>query len=303
MTAAREQIPAEAPAAALLVRHSPLERFGQAWHTYCQDRAALVGLLFVVLIAVVALAAPWISPYDPADAVAKRNALPGSEGVILGADGDGRDVLSRLIWGGRISLLVGIAPTLIAMVISLILGIAAGYAGRWLDQIIMRVLDVFFAFPLVLLAIVVAGMLEPGVTTVIIAITIALLPYITRLARTMTMTVKAQTYVEAARATGAGTLITIVRYVLPNVIAPVIVYTTTLIGLMMVVASGLSFLGLGTQPPAADWGVMVSDGRTVLSRAPHVTVFPGLLIVLAALGFNFIGDGLRDALDPRQRHR
>ena len=198
---------------------------------------------------------------------------------------------------------MGIAPTLLAMFISMVLGVIAGYVGGWLDQLIMRILDIFFAFPLVLLAIAIAGMLEPGLMTIVLAITIALIPYISRLVRTTTLTVKEQAYIEAARAAGAGNVAIIVKYIYPNMFAPVLVYTTTIIGLMMVVGSGLSFLGLGVQPPEADWGTMVADGRAVLRRAPHVTVFPGLLIVFTALAFNFIGDGLRDALDPRARRR
>lgn len=285
------------------MKASARNELASIWYTYRRDYAAVAALLFLLAVTLLALLAPWISPYDPADAVALRNAAPGSDGVLLGADGDGRDVLSRLLWGGRLSLLVGIAPTLLAMAASLALGIGAGYFGGWLDHVIMRVLDVFFAFPLVLLAIVIAGVLEPGVLTVIIAITIALVPYITRLARTLCMSVRTQPFVEAAVVAGADARAVIVRYILPNVFPPVFIYTTTLIGLMMVVSAGLSFLGLGVQPPAADWGSMVADGRTVLRRAPHVTIFPGLLIVAVALAFNFIGDGLRAALDPQQRQR
>ena len=274
-----------------------------AWIAYARDNAALGALAFVLLVALLAILAPLISPYDPDEAVTIRHAPVLTEGLILGADGDGRDILSRLFWGGRIALLVGIAPTLLAMFISMVLGVIAGYVGGWLDQLIIRILDIFFAFPLVLLAIAIAGMLEPGLMTIVLAITIALIPYISRLVRTTTLTVKEQAYIEAARAAGAGNVAIIVKYIYPNMFAPVLVYTTTIIGLMMVVGSGLSFLGLGVQPPEADWGTMVADGRAVLRRAPHVTVFPGLLIVFTALAFNFIGDGLRDALDPRARRR
>ena len=274
-----------------------------AWIAYARDNAAVGALAFVLLVALLAILAPLISPYDPDEAVTIRHAPVLTEGLILGADGDGRDILSRLFWGGRIALLVGIAPTLLAMFISMVLGVIAGYVGGWLDQLIMRILDIFFAFPLVLLAIAIAGMLEPGLMTIVLAITIALIPYISRLVRTTTLTVKEQAYIEAARAAGANNVEIIVKYIYPNMFAPVLVYTTTIIGLMMVVGSGLSFLGLGVQPPEADWGTMVADGRAVLRRAPHVTVFPGLLIVFTALAFNFIGDGLRDALDPRARRR
>jgi ABC-type dipeptide/oligopeptide/nickel transport system permease subunit len=280
----------------------PRRRASRHWAAFARDRAAVVSLAFLALVLLAALFAPYISPHDPYDAVKEmRNAPPGSAGFLLGADSNGRDILTRLLWGGRISLLVGILPTLSAMVISLLLGISAGYLGGVVDQAIMRTLDVLFAFPLVLLAIAIAGVLQPGVATQIVAIMVVLVPYISRIARTATLQVKEQPYIEAARAGGAGETAIIVRYVFPNMISPVLVYTTTLIGLMIVVGSGLSFLGLGVQPPAADWGIMVSDGRVVLSKAPHVTIFPGLVIVLVSLAFNFVGDGLREALDTKTR--
>ncbi len=274
-----------------------------AWHAYAKDKAAVGSLIFLGFIVIISIFAPYIAPYDPTEAVASRGTPPASDGVFLGADLDGRDILSRLIWGGRISLLIGVVPTVAATAIAVLLGLIAGYIGGWLDQVIMRVLDVFFAFPLVLLAIVIAGILDPGVATLILAITIALVPYIARLVRTTTISVKQQPYIEAARAGGASTPVILARYLLPNMLAPVIVYSTTLIGLMMVVGSGLSFLGLGIQPPDADWGIMVAEGRAVLKKAPHATAFPGFVIVVVSLAFSFIGDGLRDALDPRARVR
>ncbi len=282
----------------------PHSRIYLAWSAFAEDRAALVSLVFLLIVALLAVFAPYVSPHDPYEAVnTMRNAPPGGEGFLLGADSNGRDILTRLIYGGRISLLVGFVPTFLAMAISLVLGLAAGYFGGWVDQTIMRTLDVFFAFPLVLLAIAIAGVLTPGVGTEVVAIMVVLVPYISRIVRTSTISVIAQPYIEAARGGGAGPWAIVSRYVLPNMISPVIVYTTTLVGLMIVVGSGLSFLGLGAQPPAADWGAMVSEGRVVLRKAPHVTVFPGLLIVTVALAFNFIGDGLRDALDPKAIRR
>lgn len=271
---------------------------------FARDRAALISLVFLIAVLLVALLAPYISPHDPYEAERfMRNKPPGTEGYWLGSDSNGRDILTRLLWGGRISLLVGFLPTFLAMLVSLVLGLLAGYFGGWLDQIIMRTLDALFAIPLVLFAIAIAGVLRPGVVTEIIAITVVLIPYITRIVRTSTLGVTAQPYIEAALAGGASRATIILRYVLPNMISPVIVYATTLVGLMIVVGSGLSFLGLGVQPPAADWGTMVSDGRVVLKKAPHATIFPGLIIVLVALAFNFVGDGLRDALDPKARAR
>lgn len=276
---------------------------GEAWRAFRRDPGSLVAVMFIALVIVLSLLAPYISPYNPFEAVASRNAPPFEPGLLLGADADGRDVLTRLLWGGRISLITGIVPTVLATIVSLMIGIAAGYAGSWVDQALMRTLDIFFAFPLVLVAIVVAGILTPSIYTVMIAIFIALIPYIARLVRTTTLSVKTQPYIEAARAGGARESAVVFRYILPNTIAPVIVYATTLIGMMMVLGSALSFLGLGVQPPTADWGLMISEGRTVLRRAPHVTIFPGIMIVLVALAFGFIGDGLRDALDPRLRSR
>ncbi|MGF1608685.1 MAG: ABC transporter permease [Kiloniellales bacterium] len=290
-------LPHAAAPAAEAPRHGRLAR---AWGAFARDRAALVSLLFLVVVLLLALFAPYISPHDPYEAARMmRNQPPLTEGYWLGSDSNGRDILTRLLYGGRISLLVGFLPTLVATLISLVLGLLAGYFGRWIDQVIMRTLDALFAVPLVLLAIAIAGVLQPGVFTEIVAITVVLVPYISRIVRTSTLGVTAQPYIEAARAGGAGEAAIILRYVLPNMISPVIVYATTLVGLMIVVGSGLSFLGLGVQPPAADWGTMVSDGRVVLRRAPHATIFPGLMIVLVALAFNYVGDGLRDALDPR----
>jgi peptide/nickel transport system permease protein len=280
-----------------------LHRLRLACQTYAKDPASLAALSFLLLVAVAAIFAPYVAPYDPHEMIGWRNSLPGEDGLFLGADGDGRDVLSRLIWGGRVSLLTGVAPTLLSMFVSLLIGVTAAYIGGWLDQIVMRILDMFFAFPIVLMATVVAGILNPGLLTICIAIFIALLPYITRLVRTTTLQVKNQPYIEAARAGGASNWAIASRYVFPNVVAPSIVYTTTLMGLMVVLGSALSFLGLGVQPPEADWGTMVSEGRSVLRKAPHVTIFPGLAIVMTALAFGFIGDGLRDALDPHARRR
>ena len=283
--------------------HIMARTLGLAWHAYAKDKAAVGALIFLAVVVLLTILAPYISPHDPTEAVGTRGGLPGTDGLILGGDMDGRDILSRLFWGGRVALLVGVVPTAAATCIAVVLGLLAGYVGGWIDQVVMRVLDVFFAFPLVLLAIVIAGILDPGVGTLILSITIALVPYISRLVRTTTVSVKQEPYIEAARAGGATTPTILARYVLPNMLAPVIVYSTTLIGLMMVVGSGLSFLGLGIQPPDADWGTMVSDGRAVLKKAPHATAFPGFVIVVVSLAFSFVGDGLRDALDPRARVR
>jgi peptide/nickel transport system permease protein len=275
----------------------------EAWRRFRRHRLAVASgvILIVMVLAIMLGSLVWNVAINDIDFSARLQAP--SWAHPLGTDDLGQDLLARMIYGGRISLAVGFVPTFCAMMISLVLGLTAGYLGGWPDQAIMRTLDVLFAFPLVLLAIAIAGILQPGVVTEMIAIMVVLVPYIARIVRTSTLSVKAQPYVEAARAGGARELAVVLRYVLPNMISPVLVYTTTLVGLMIVVGSGLSFLGLGVQAPAADWGTMVSDGRVVLKKAPHVTVFPGLLIVLVSLAFNFVGDGLRDALDPKAIRR
>lgn len=271
---------------------------------FLRDRAAVAAAIVLFAVAGGAILAPWIGIYDPYEANnLLRFASPGTPGHLLGTDQQGRDMMARLLWGGRVSLLVGVVPTVCASIIGLGLGMLAGYRRGLVDQVVMRVLDVLFAFPMVLLAIAVAGALTPGVGTEIISITVVLIPYVGRLARTATLGVVTMPYIEAARAAGGSAAAILTRYVLPNVFSPVVVYATTLMGLMIVVGSGLSFLGLGVQPPVADWGAMVADGRVVLRRAPHVTVEPGILIMVVSLAFNFLGDGLRDALDPRTGRR
>jgi ABC-type dipeptide/oligopeptide/nickel transport system permease subunit len=272
--------------------------------SFCRDRGALTAAVLLAGVIFAVVFAPMISGYSPEEANNLGRLAPiGTAGHILGTDQQGRDMLARLLFGGRVSLLVGVAPTLIAGAIGLALGLVAGFARGLVDQIIMRCLDVVFAFPMVLLAIAVAGAMRPGVLTEIIAITVILVPYFARLARTSTESVMAMPFIEAARAAGGSRRAIMLRYVLPNVFSPVIVYATTLIGLMIVVGSGLSFLGLGVQPPTADWGNMVAEGRVVLRRASHVTILPGAIILAVSLAFNFLGDGVRDALDPRTLRR
>ncbi|GIW03901.1 MAG: peptide ABC transporter substrate-binding protein [Thermomicrobiales bacterium] len=269
------------------------------WHRFAADRLAVVGLAIVVVVTLAAIFAPVVAPYDPNyQWEGLRRAKPGVEGHLLGTDEVGRDILSRLIYGGRLSLLVSIVPTVVAAGVALALGLLAGYHGGWVDQIIMRVLDVFFAFPVVLLAILIAGALGPGPRNQMIAIAFILIPYMTRVVRTQVETLRRLEFVEAARATGATTREIIVHELLPNVIAPLVVYATILVGFMILVAAGLSFFGLGANPPTADWGNMVNTGKGTITTTPHVVLMPSLTIVIVALAFNFVGDGLRNALEP-----
>ncbi len=276
-----------------------------AWNAVAKDRLAVGGAVVFVVSVVVAALAPLLSPYDPtvASETAGRLAPPLTPGHVFGTDGQARDILSRIIWGGRISIPIALAPIVASSLAGLALGLLAGFAGRVVRSFIMRSLDVVFAFPGVLLAVAVAAIMGPGMMNVMLAMSIVLLPYVARIVFVETVRILQLDFIEAARVCGTGPVRLLFREVLPNVIGPVIVYGTTSLGGMLVLAAGLSFLGAGVQPPTADWGIMASDGRVVLSRAPWVSIIPGLVIVVVAVACNFAGDGLRDALDPRQRTR
>lgn len=279
--------------------HRP-SRLAEGWSRYTSDPLAVVGLVILLVVLLAAIFAPWVAPFDPNyQYEGLRRAAPGVEGHLLGTDELGRDILSRLIYGGRLSLLVSVTPTVVAAIIALVLGLLAGYLGGKPEQIIMRTLDVLFAFPVVLLAILIAGVLGPGPRNQIIAITFILVPYMARVVAGQVNTLKRQDFIEAARATGANAREIIVHELLPNVIGPLIVYATVLVGFMILVAAGLSFFGLGASPPASDWGYMVNSGKGSITTAPHVVVMPSIMIVIVALAFTFIGDGLRNVLDPQ----
>lgn len=272
------------------------------WNIFRRNRPALIGLVVIILSMAAAVLAPVLTRHDPvATNLGGRLAPPGGLDHVLGADHLGRDVLSRILHGGRISIVMGIVPVTGAAFVALVLGLIAGYYEGAVGLVIMRTLDVSFAFPSIFLAIAITGALGPGMVNVLIALTIVLVPPIARVVRTSVMEVKHQEYIEAARGCGAHDYRIISRHVLPNVLSPVVVYCTLLVALVVVIASGLSFLGLGVQPPIPDWGRMVAEGREVLVVAPHVAAFPGLMLLIFSLAFNFLGDGLRDALDPRMR--
>lgn len=273
------------------------------WNGFRRDRTAIVGGLIVLVVSLVALLAPWIAPHDPYTGVgAMRLAPPGTEGFWLGADGQGRDILSRLIHGGRITLVAAIVPIMAAALVSLFIGLVAGYFPGKVSELIMRFLDVLFAFPMVLLAIAISTVVGVGMGTIMIAVFIMNIPYMSRIVYNTTVTEKTREYIEAARMLGSSGFDILVHELLPNVISTLIVYATTLIGIVVVFASGLSFLGIGIQSPDADWGKMTADGMRVLTQgAPHVATIPGLVILIVATAFNWLGDGLRDALDPHKR--
>ena len=270
------------------------------WQRLRTHKLALASLAVIVLALLLSALAPWIAPYDPNAAdPALRLAPPGTPGHLLGLDGQGRDLLSRLLWGGRESLLSTIAPVAVAVLISLVLGLFAGYTRGRAAALVMRVVDILFAFPMVLLAIGLATALGPGFGTIALTIVFTATPYLTRVVYAGVRAERDKEYVEAARVLGAPTRTVLLREILPNVATPAIVYGTTLVGSMIVFLAGLSFLGLGTQPPTADWGRMVSEGAQVLVLdAAHVATVPALAIVAVALAFNWLGNGLRDILDP-----
>jgi ABC-type dipeptide/oligopeptide/nickel transport system permease subunit len=274
---------------------------GDAWRRFRRNRLALVGLVIVVVLAGAAAGAPWLAPRDPArQSLIEKRARPGAK-YVLGADEFGRDILSRVIFGTRVALLVGLLAVGISLGVGLVLGSLAGFAGGWVDAAISRVVEILQAFPYLLLAIAVVSALGPGAVNTTIAVGIWGTPPVTRIVRGAVLALRETEYVRAARALGASGPGLVGRHVLPNILPTIIVYGTLFMANAILVEAALSFLGLGVQPPTPSWGLMVATGRDFLLVAPHITTIPGLAIMVAVLGFNLLGDGLRDALDPRLR--
>jgi peptide/nickel transport system permease protein len=268
---------------------------------YWRTPLTVVGALILTLVALSAALAPLLAIHDPLEMNPQRLLESPSREHPLGTDEFGRDILSRIIWGARISLYVSASSVALALVLGAALGIVAGLYGRPLDDLISRVLEVVFAFPGVLLALGIVGLLGPSIRNVIIAIGVVYTPVFGRLARATVLSAKERDYVEAARGCGASDLRLVGRHLLPNITAPLIVQTSLSLSHAILAEASLSFLGLGTQPPAASWGTMINTGQRLIEFSPWVAVFPGLAIMLAVLAFNLLGDGLRDALDPRLR--
>jgi peptide/nickel transport system permease protein len=272
--------------------------WANVWRRFSRDPVALGALVVIVLLITMALLAPWVAPQDPYKGMTLRRLRPpGTEGYPLGSDELGRDMLSRLIYGARLSLIMGVTPVLIALVAGSTIGITAGYVGGLVNTLLMRTIDVFFAFPSVLLAIALSGAMGAGVANGLIALTVVFVPPIARVAESVTTSVRNLDYVDAARASGASGLSIIRHHILGNVLGPIFVYAMSLIAVSMILASGLSFLGLGVKPPEPEWGLMLNTLRTALYTQPVLCALPGVMIFITSISFNLLTDGLRSAMD------
>ncbi len=275
------------------------------WYHFRQNKGAVAGLFVFVLLVLCALFAPLIAPHDPAQQFRDALLAPpvwqdgGTSGFLLGTDAVGRDLLSRLIYGSQYSLFIGVVVVAIALIGGIVIGMVAGFFGGAVDQVIMRVMDVILAFPSLLLALVLVAILGPGLTNAMIAIAIVYQPHFARLTRAAVMGEKNREYVTAARLAGAGNMRLMFRTILPNCLAPLIVQATLSFSSAVLDAAALGFLGMGAQPPASEWGTMLAESREFILRAWWVVTFPGLAILISLLAINLMGDGLRDALDPK----
>jgi ABC-type dipeptide/oligopeptide/nickel transport system permease subunit len=266
------------------------------------NRLAVAAALTLLAAVLAAVLAPYLPLFDP-DVVDTPNRLrpPLSVGHLLGTDEFGRDLFARLIWGGRISLLAGVVTAVAAMLIGVALGVLGGFYSGWIETVVMRLTDILMAFPFVLLAIAIVAGLGPGLGNAMVALAIVGFPIYTRLVRGIVLSLREREFVEAARALGSGDLVILGRHILPHLLSPVIVAFSLDVGAKILATAGLSFLGLGTQPPTADWGSMLATGRQFVILRPHVVLLPGLAIFVVVLSLNLVGDALRDVLDPRTR--
>lgn len=271
------------------------------WRRLRRDPVAMFALVVVLGLILMAIFAPYLAPADPLRGQTLRRLRPiGTPGFPLGTDELGRDMLSRLIYGARLSLFMGIVPVVLAFFAGSAIGITAGYAGGKVGTVIMRTIDVFYAFPSVLLAVALSGALGSGVGNALFSLTVVFVPQIARVAEAVTTQVRQRDYVEAARASGAGPLTIVQVHVLGNVLGPIFVYATSLISVSMILASGLSFLGLGTRPPEPEWGLMLNTLRTAIYVQPWLAALPGVMIFITSVAFNLLADGLRNAMDVKQ---
>ncbi|RJR08241.1 ABC transporter permease [Candidatus Parcubacteria bacterium] len=274
----------------------------EAWKSFKKNKLALVGTFIVLLFIVIAIFAPLIAPYGIDKQVLGDRLQAPSSDHWLGTDDFGRDIFSRIVYGARISLWVGFFAVLASSIIGSLLGIIAGYYGRWADTIISRTFDIMLAFPSILLAIAIVAILGPSLQNALIAIAIINIPNFGRLIRSRVLSVKEEEYITAAKAIGMKDSRILLHHILPNSMTPIIVQGSLAIATAIIEAAALGFLGMGAQPPNPEWGKMLADSKNYLIQAPWTMIFPGLAIMLTVLGFNLMGDGLRDALDPRMKN-
>lgn len=283
-------------------RSSPrIEAYKAFWKRLSKNKAAVVGGFFILLFIVVSLIGPFFTTKDPTEVMMMNKLQPPSAEFWFGTDNFGRDIFTRIIHGMSLTLKVGFLSVAIGGSIGVVFGIVSGYYGGKIDTIIMRVMDVLLAFPGILLALAIVSVLGGSLQNVIIAVAIFSVPAFARIVRSSTLSVRQLEYIDAVRALGATDFRIIFKHILPNVVSPIIVQATLRIATAVLTASGLSFLGLGAQPPAPEWGAMLNDGRTYMKTAPHLMLFPGMMIAIVVLAFNIFGDGLRDALDPKMK--
>jgi peptide/nickel transport system permease protein len=279
---------------------TPMSYWRLVWWRLRRDKVTLTAAAVILCIVLSAVLAPYVAPHNPVQgSIRKRLAPIGTPSHLLGTDEQGRDMLSRLLFGGRLSLTAGIVPVCVALLAGSTLGILAGFMGRWVNMLIMRIMDIFYAFPSVLLAIAISGALGAGMVNTIIALSIVFTPPITRVAESVTTQVRGWDFMEAARASGAGPLAIMCHHMIANVLGPIFVYASTLVSVSVILAAGLSFLGLGASPPNPEWGLMLNTLRQSIYVNTWVPVLPGVMIFLTSMAFNLLSDGLRDAMDVR----
>lgn len=290
------------PAAAAPIRETKSRsEWLQAWRRFRANRAAVVSLTLIGLVCLMAILANVLIPYDPTYSYPGMRGKPPSLAHPLGFDHIGRDLLARVVYGARVALIVGLGATLISVLLGVLVGAISGYSGGMVDSVLSRIVDTLMAFPLLALLIVLAAVLGPSLTTTITVIGATTWARFARVVRADVMALRQSDFVIAARASGVKDRRIIFRHILPNVLGPVIVLATLGVGSIIILESSLSFLGLGIQAPTPSWGVTLAEGRSLIRQFPHITIFPGVMIFLTVLAFNLLGDGLRDALDPRQR--
>ncbi len=284
----------------ILTETKQRSEFAQAWSRFRANQLAMIGLVIIVMLCLMAIFAEPLAPYDPLRSEGTQNAPP-TAGHILGLDNVGRDLLSRVIFGSRVALIVGMTATLVSVIIGVAVGAVSGYFGGWVDTILSRITDTLMAFPILALLIVLAAVLESSLRTTVLVLGTTVWARYARVVRADVLSVREQEFVTAAQASGVRSARIILRHIIPNVLGPVIVLASLGVGSIIILEAALSFLGLGVPPPTPSWGDTLAGARQSIIRYPRIAFYPGMMIMLTVLAFNFVGDGLRDALDPRER--